>query len=98
VVFSPQAPPSIARVNVGRATAWENGEVVSENDSLGTVVARINRYTQHTVVIGDPQTGELRISGVFHTGDIEGFVSTIVEYLPVRAETETDGTIRLTHR
>jgi transmembrane sensor len=98
VVFSPKAPPSVARVNLGQATAWENGEVVSDNDPLSTVVARINRYAQHAVIIGDTQTGELRISGVFHTGDTEGFVSTIVAYLPVRAEQETDGTTRLTHR
>jgi transmembrane sensor len=98
VVFSPEAAPSVARVNLGQATAWENGEVVSENDSLATVVARINRYAQHAVVIGDRQTGELHVSGVFHTGDIEGFVSTIVEYLPVRAQKQADGTTRLTHR
>jgi transmembrane sensor len=98
VVFSPKAPPSVARVNLGQATAWENGEVVSDNDSLATVVARINRYTQHAVIIGDPQTGALRISGVFHTGDTQGFISTIVAYLPVRAEQDADGTTRLTHR
>jgi transmembrane sensor len=98
VVFSPKTPPSVARVNLGQATAWENGEVVSENDSLDTVVARINRYAQHAIIIGDSETGELRISGVFHTGDIDGFISTIVAYLPVRAEQETDGTTRLTQR
>jgi len=98
VVFAPQEPPSVARVNLGQATAWENGEIVTENDSLSTVVARINRYAQHAVVIGDPQTGELRISGVFHTGDIDGFLSTIVAYLPIRADKDVDGTIRLTHR
>ncbi len=98
VVFSPKAPPSVARVNLGQATAWENGEVVSENDSLATVVARINRYAQHAIIIGDTETGELHISGVFHTGDTDGFVSAIVAYLPVRAEQDTDGTTRLTHR
>ena len=98
VVFAPRTPPSVARVNLGQATAWENGEIVSENDPLTTVVARINRYAQHGVVIGDPQTAGLRISGVFHTGDIDGFISTIVAYLPVRADKDTDGTTHLTHR
>jgi transmembrane sensor len=98
VVFAPRTPPSVARVNLGQATAWENGEIVSENDSLTTVVARINRYAEHAVVIADPQTAELRISGVFHTGDIDGFISTIVTYLPVRANKDADGTTRLTHR
>jgi transmembrane sensor len=98
VVFSPKAPPKVARVNVGQASAWENGEVVSENDSLSTIVARMNRYAQHPIVIDDDATGELHISGVFHTGDIEGFVSSIAAYLPVRAEEEADGTTRLMHR
>jgi transmembrane sensor len=98
VIFSPQAPPSVARVNLGQATAWENGEVVFENDTLSTVVARINRYARHGVVIADTQTSELRISGVFHTGDIDGFVNTIVDYLPVRADKTGDGTTHLAHR
>ena len=98
IVFSPKAPPSVAHVNPGQAIAWENGEVVSENESLTTVVARINRYARDAVVIGDMPTGELRISGVFHTGDVDGFVNTIVEYLPVRAEKQSDGTTLLTRR
>jgi transmembrane sensor len=98
VVFAPKAPPSVARVNLGQTTAWENGEIVSENDSLTMVVARINRYAQHAVVIGDSETADLHISGVFHTGDIDGFISTIVAYLPVRADKDADGTTRLTHR
>ncbi len=98
VVFSPEAPPSVARANLRQATAWESGEVVFENESLVAVVARINRYSQHAIIIGDRQTGELRISGVFHTGEIEKLISTIVAYLPVRAEKQADGTIRLTHR
>ncbi len=98
VVFTPKAPPSVARVNPGQATAWENGEVVFENDTLSTVVARINRYARHGVVIADTETSQLRISGVFHTGDIDGFVNTLVAYLPVNADKSTDGTTRLAHR
>jgi transmembrane sensor len=86
------------RSNLGQAIAWENGEVVSENETLTTVVARINRYARNPVIIGDAETDELRISGVFHTGDVDGFVSTIVEYLPVRAQKQADGTTLLTHR
>ncbi len=35
VVFAPQAAPNVAHVNLGQTTAWENGEVVFENDTLG---------------------------------------------------------------
>jgi transmembrane sensor len=98
VVFAPKTTPSVAKANLAQATAWENGEIVSDNDSLTTVVERINRYAAHEVIIADAQTAELRISGVFHTGDIDGFISTIVAYLPVRADKDADGTTRLTHR
>ena len=98
VIFTPKARPSVAHVNLGQATAWENGEIVSDNDTLATVVARMNRYAQRPLIIDDPQTAELRISGVFHTDDVEGFVSTIEAYLPVNAEKDSDGTTRLTRR
>jgi transmembrane sensor len=98
VVFAPRAAPSVAHVNLGQTTAWENGEVVFENDTLATVVARINRYARQGVVIADPETSQLRISGVFHTGDIDGFVSTIIAYLPVRADKSGDGTTHLARR
>jgi transmembrane sensor len=98
VVFSPKSPPKVAHVNLGQASAWENGEVMSDNDSLAVIVERINRYAQHPVVIADSQTAQLRISGVFHTGDVEGFVSTIAAYLPVQVEKEADGTTLLMQR
>ena len=98
LALSPTAPPSVAHVNVERATLWENGEIAFENDPLSTVVARLNRYARHPVVIADSSTSDLRISGVFHTGDIDGFVSTIVSYLPVDARKDADGATVLTQR
>ena len=98
LVLSPSEPPSVEHVSIERATAWENGEIVFENDRLASVVARINRYAQQPVVIADAATAELRISGVFHTGDVEGFVSTLVSYLPVQAERGADGVTRLAQR
>jgi transmembrane sensor len=98
LVISPTAPPNILHINVDRATAWQNGELVFENEQLSNVVARVNRYGAHPIVIDDDPTASVRISGVFRTGDIEGFVSTIVSYLPLRAQKATDGSIRLSSR
>src|SRR2546421_11996174 len=66
LVISPTAPPNILRVNVERATAWQNGELVFENEPLSNVVARVNRYGAHPIVIDDDPTASMRISGVFH--------------------------------
>jgi transmembrane sensor len=95
LIFVPDAPPKIAHVNLDRETAWQNGELIFKDEPLSSVVARINRYARHPVLIGDAATAALRISGVFHTGDERAFVTTIVSYLPVRALEDKGGAIRL---
>jgi transmembrane sensor len=95
LIFVPDAPPKIAHVNLDRETAWQNGELIFKDEPLSSVVARINRYARHPVLIGDAATAALRISGVFHTGDERGFVTTIVSYLPVRALEDKGGATRL---
>jgi transmembrane sensor len=87
--------PSITRVNVDHAVAWERGRLVFEDESLGSVVRRVGRYSAHSIVIADETTSQLRISGVFHEGDVEGFIGTLVNYLPVRAQRQQDGSVVL---
>ena len=98
LIASPAAVLSVEHVNVERATAWAQGELVFDNEPLSSVVARINRYTTSRVELADGATADLKISGVFHTGDVDGFVSTITSYLPLRASLTGDGTIRLDRR
>jgi transmembrane sensor len=95
LVISSSASPSVTRVNVDHATAWESGRLVFEDERLSTVVARVSRYGERPILIDDEQIASLRISGVFHEGDVDGFVSTLVSYLPVRAQRGKDGSVRL---
>jgi transmembrane sensor len=95
---SSTAAPSIEKINVDRATAWQNGQLIFENEPLSSVVARVNRYTGRQIQLTDAKAAEVRISGVFHTGDVDGFVRTITDYLPVRSERGENGSIRLSHR
>lgn len=88
----------VATVNLERATAWQEGRLVFEDEPLSTVITRVNRYTRRPVRIEDPRTAQLRISGVFNTGDIEGFVATLTDYLPVQAQHGEDGSILLMPR
>ena len=95
LVISPKTLPKIEAVDIERATAWQSGQLVFDNEPLSSVVERVNRYASQTVGVADEQTAALRISGVFNTGDINGFVSTITHYLPIQAETQSGGTIEL---
>ena len=98
LIASAQSMPTVSPVNIERATAWQAGQLVFDNEPLAQVVERVNRYSQRTVEIADPATAALKISGVFNTGDVEAFVKTITHYLPVQAETGSAGTIELKHR
>jgi transmembrane sensor len=98
LIISSNASPSVTRVNVGHATAWESGELIFDNERLSSVVARVSRYGARPILVDDEQISNLRISGVFHEGDVTGFVSTLVSYLPVRAREARDGSVRLSSR
>ncbi|MGH8294214.1 MAG: FecR family protein [Steroidobacteraceae bacterium] len=98
LVLAPSAAPQISHVDVERVTAWERGEIVFDNEPLASVIRRMNRYGPRHIIVGDDRTGSLRISGVFHEGDIDGFVSTIAAYLPVQAHERPDGEVVLTYR
>jgi len=91
----PQTPPEVAPANIQRTIAWTNGQLMFDNESLSAVVERVNRYSATPIVIDDPKVASLRISGVFNTGDINGFVDIVTHYLPVDAVTEESGAIRL---
>jgi transmembrane sensor len=95
LVMSPSGKPKVTRVNVERTTAWQNGQLVFEDEPLGTVLARISRYGTQNIVAADAACAELRISGVFREGDVKGFLSTITSYLPVTARQMRDGSIRV---
>lgn len=97
LVMSASDAPQISRVDIGRVTAWERGEIEFDNEPLVSVVQRMNRYGPRHIIVGDDHAGGLRISGVFHEGDVDGFVSTIAAYLSIAAHERPDGDVVLTY-
>jgi transmembrane sensor len=89
------AAPQIMPVNLQRVTAWTVGHIMFDDEPLSSVVERVNRYGGTQIVIADPQVGAMKISGVFNSGDVLGFVEIVTHYLPVRAVSEGTGTIAL---
>lgn len=94
-VQTPAAASKRGHVAIGRILAWENGQLIFDNEPLASVVARVSRYSSVSVSIADEKVAATRISGVFRTGDIAGFVDTVTRYLPVEAIQGETGEIRL---
>jgi len=88
-------PARVETADIDGATAWESGKLVFDDEPLSAVVARVSRYTDHPVVVGDRAAGDLRVSGVFVAGDRATFVDTVTQYLPVSAEARPDGAVSL---
>ncbi|MDC6167778.1 hypothetical protein [Paucibacter sp. XJ19-41] len=56
--------------------AWKRGEAVFDNASLLEAVAEMNRYSQTPVSV-DARAADLRVSGLFKTGDSAGFAQAV---------------------
>jgi transmembrane sensor len=97
LVVSSGGDVRVTEANVERATSWQTGQLVFDNEVLTSVVERMNRYSARPLEIDDENTRNLRISGVFSEGDVPGFVETLTHYLPLRAELR-DHVIHLSHR
>lgn len=75
----------IARVDTGNARAWERGLLVFRDEPLDLAVARVNRYSQQTLRVGDAAASRIRISGVFKAGDTPAFIAGVTSAFPLQA-------------
>lgn len=86
-------PQRVAAVDVGSELMWREGYVSLEDAPLATAAAEMSRYTATSIRVLDDETGRLRISGVFRTGDADRFTGLVRELLPVRVERLADGSM-----
>ena len=97
LVIRPTAYPEVKPVSASRATAWEAGQIVFEDEPLSAAAARVGRYSGRSLSVEGRAT-ELRVSGVFKAGDAATFVDAVSLYLPVEATADATGAIVLRSR
>ena len=81
--------------DVGLATAWMRQEIIFERESVQQVAAEFNRYNQTQIEIANPRMAKYRISGLFHTYDVDSFVAFLRGLRHVHV-TRTGNTIKIT--
>jgi ferric-dicitrate binding protein FerR (iron transport regulator) len=67
---------------LARRLAWaglyqQDGWLAFRGQSLQSVATEFNRHNERQLIIGDPQTGRLRVGGKFRVTDLEGFVTAL---------------------
>jgi transmembrane sensor len=60
-------------------TAWRRGEVMLDKTALADAIAELNRYDKTKLIIDNPKIAALPISGIYQTGDSNGFARTVAK-------------------
>jgi len=75
---APRVSMTLDQPNVDRLMAWRRSEVVFDDVTLSEVVAEMNRYSRKVIVlVGDESSNNLRVSGLFRTGDNVAFARAV---------------------
>lgn len=85
----------LPKIDVSKATAWQSGKMIFDNEPLASAAERVNRYSQVQITV-DPAVADVGISGAFNTGDSNAFVEAVSSYFAVRAEHTSAAKIHLT--
>lgn len=81
-----------------RLVSWRDGLVVFDNERLADAVHEVNRYVTTPILLGDERLAELRISGVFRTGETSAFVEALELGFSIRVVHDNQGRTTLTSR
>ncbi len=87
------APAVVTPSDPVRSLSWEGGQLVFEDESLPTVVVRMNRYADRPLAIGNAGAAGLRVSGVFRAGDTDALVQGLAAAFDVKARSGPGGTV-----
>jgi transmembrane sensor len=85
----------VTAADVKRETSWLNGQIVVKDQPLIEAIAELNRYSKRKIVLGDPTLAQVRVSGVFRPGDIDGFARALKSSGLAQVGQETDGEFRI---
>lgn len=88
------APQRIQATDVSKELRWREGYVEFNNEPLGAAAREISRYTDRAVV-AEGNAAELRVSGIFRTGDSERFAKNVTEILPVSVHAQPSGALQI---
>ncbi|WP_036244376.1 FecR family protein [Methylobacter tundripaludum] len=72
--------------DVAGLTAWRQGNLVFRDRHLDDVLAEVARYHDTRIRLQNETLGKLRISGTFHTAELDDTLNAIAAILPVNID------------
>lgn len=89
--------PKIIPADFEKSLSWENGQLTFIDEPLGSAVVRVNRYSEKKVELADASLAQLKVNGVYNSGDVDAFAVGVDAVLPVRV-TDTGDAIVIARR
>ncbi|QYF85650.1 FecR domain-containing protein [Brevundimonas sp. PAMC22021] len=71
------ARPIERPLEVERALAWRDGQIVLDGETVGQAAAQFNRYNTRKIVISDPELERQKVIGWFRTNEPESFARAL---------------------
>lgn len=84
-------------IDTDKALSWADGQIFFENEPLASAVVEMNQYSQLKIIV-DPSAANLRINGMFHTGNQAGFIEALRNTLPVEVHSGGDNQVFVSRR
>jgi transmembrane sensor len=73
-----RATQQVDRPRIEGVVAWKRSEAIFDDVPLAEAVAELNRYDRRPIVlIGDASLAQLRVSGIYRTGDTASFANAV---------------------
>jgi len=88
--------PTVAPADLSQALAWRQGRLEYQNEPLASVIADVNHYREHPVVVRDESVGRILFSGTVFTTQTDIWVKALPQVFPVRLNTGENGESILT--
>jgi len=73
--------------------SWREGKLIFRSQPLEQVLAEVARYRSEEIRLLDPALAAFPVSGVFHVKDLDRFMQTLQDALPVRVHRVHGGLI-----
>ncbi|MDR3506882.1 MAG: FecR domain-containing protein [Caulobacteraceae bacterium] len=98
IVAGTVAPAPLGEEALRQRTAWQQGVIELDGETLAQVVEEFNRYQTRPIVIGDARLADLRVGGRFAVNDADKFLLAISSSFPIDVIRTDDGRVLLTER
>ena len=72
-----RAVQDLSTSEVARSLSWREGLLTFSGETLAEVIEEVSRYTVTDVVIVDPAIRDMRIGGVFRTGETDALLDVL---------------------